>query len=88
MAIHPRFREHSFDCLLQSLMTRKRRLAAAALWPAGDTQGDVAYFGEALKHAELSSDGDPLRAAVKAMFARDGEEPPEFDRHGVVFLNE
>jgi SNF2 family DNA or RNA helicase len=87
MAIHPRFREHSFDCLLQSLMTRKRRLAAAALWPVGDSQVDVAYFGEALKHAETTSDGDPVRDAVMAMFARDGEESPAFDQNGVVFLN-
>jgi hypothetical protein len=88
MAIHPRFREHSFDCLLQSLMIRKRRLASAALWPVGDSQGDVAYFGEALKNAEMTSDGDPLRDAVKAMFERDGEGQPEFDQYGVVFLNE
>jgi superfamily II DNA or RNA helicase len=87
MAIHPRFREHSFDCLLQSLMTRKRKLAAAALWPAGDTQGDVAYLGEALKQAKSFENGDPVRQAMEAMFARDLEESPVIDRNGVVFLS-
>ena len=28
MAVHPAFREHSFDCLLHSLMQRKRKLAS------------------------------------------------------------
>jgi len=88
LAIHPRFREHSFDCLLQSLMTRKRRLAAAALWPAGDTLSDVAYLGEAIKQAKASDDGDPVLRAVEAMFIRDRQVPPPIDQDGVIFLPE
>ena len=38
MAVHPAYREHSFDCLLHSLMSRKRKLADSALWPMGDTE--------------------------------------------------
>ena len=38
MAVHPEYREHSFDCLLHSLMNRKRKLADSALWPMGDTE--------------------------------------------------
>lgn len=41
MAIHEDFREKSFDCLLHSLMTRKRKLASSALWPMGDTEADA-----------------------------------------------
>ena len=41
MAIHPSYQEHSFDCLLNSLMARKRRLARKVLWPMGDTDDDT-----------------------------------------------
>lgn len=33
MAIHPAYREQSFDCVLNDLMRRKKSLARAALWP-------------------------------------------------------
>jgi hypothetical protein len=69
-------------------MTRKRRLAAAALWPAGDTLSDVAYLGEAIKQAKASDDGDPVLRAVEAMFIRDRQVPPPIDQDGVIFLPE
>ena len=37
MAVHPAYREDSFDCLLHSLMSRKRKLADSALWPMDAT---------------------------------------------------
>lgn len=33
LAVHPRLGPNSFDCLLQRLMTRKRGIANAVLWP-------------------------------------------------------
>jgi SNF2 family DNA or RNA helicase len=42
MALHPELGAQSFDCLLQSLMQRKRKLAEQALWPMGDSAADVA----------------------------------------------
>jgi hypothetical protein len=48
MAVHPGYRENSFDCLLHSLMNRKRKLAKSALWPMGDTEGDVAELQKML----------------------------------------
>ncbi len=38
LAIHPTYREASFDCVLNNLMRRKTSLARAALWPP--TQSD------------------------------------------------
>jgi len=68
--------------------TELKGLAAAALWPAGDSQGDVAYLGEALKQARISEEGDPVKQAVEAMFARDFEKPPVINRDGVIYLTE
>jgi hypothetical protein len=85
MAIHPQYREDSFDCLLQSLMGRKRRLASSALWPMGDTDGDVDALQKGLgRDGHSSNEGDPLRSAVAAMFARDGLAPPVFEGDGSV----
>lgn len=72
MAIHPDYREHSFDCLLQSLMQRKRRLASSALWPMGDTEEDAGELQRMVAEAETSRGGDTITAAIAAMFARDG----------------
>ncbi len=76
MAIHPGFRENSFDCLLHSLMQRKRRLAASALWPMGDTDGDVGELQRMLKVDSSNTVNAPLQGAMAAMFARDGQPPP------------
>ena len=71
MAVHPGYREHSFDCLLQSLMNRKRRLATAALWPMGDTQEDASQLQRMLEEGQISNVSDPVSAAMEAMFRRD-----------------
>jgi SNF2 family DNA or RNA helicase len=80
MAIHAGYREHSFDCLLQSLMMRKRRLASAALWPMGDTQDDMAELQRLIGAERSSFSADPILAAVSEMYARDQQElPPRAD---------
>ncbi|TXL70219.1 DEAD/DEAH box helicase [Vineibacter terrae] len=71
MAIHEGYREHSFDCLLQSLMMRKRRLASSALWPMGDVADDAAVLQRGMASERLRADTDPLGKAITAMFARD-----------------
>lgn len=40
LAIHPAYRENSFDCVLNELMRRKMSLARAALWPQTDSDFD------------------------------------------------
>ena len=84
MAIHAGYRENSFDCLLQSLMQRKRRLASSALWPMGDTDGDVAELQKMLGSQESKSGGDPLKSAIDALFQRDGIPRPETEPDGSV----
>ena len=85
MAIHPSYREHSFDCLLHSLMNRKRRLASSALWPMGDTATDVANLQRDMAMEASDDSGDPVdsvRVAMTAMFARDGKRAPQFAPDG------
>ena len=82
MAVHPGYREHSFDCLLHSLMTRKRRLATAALWPMGDTAEDAAALQRMVAEARNGAGGDPVSAAMAGMFARDGKPLPPFSPDG------
>ncbi|WP_237400315.1 DEAD/DEAH box helicase [Rhodovulum sulfidophilum] len=72
MAIHPAYRGQSFDCLLHSLMQRKRHLASSALWPMGDTQEDAARLqGMVIQDATNAISGDAVTEAVEATFKRD-----------------
>jgi superfamily II DNA or RNA helicase len=87
MAIHSGYRENSFDCLLHSLMNRKRQLASSALWPMGDTDGDTAELQSMLVADKPSSNGEPLAAAMAAMFARDGFELPSFKPDGSIHFD-
>src|SRR4051812_21049862 len=66
----------SFDCLLHSLMQRKRKLASSALWPMGDTDSDVGELQKLLATETAETAGDPVRSAVAAMFERDGQPSP------------
>ena len=88
MAVHPHYREHSFDCLLHSLMNRKRKLAKSALWPMADTESDIEGLQEGMVQApsaqQSAEGGDPVEAAVAATFARDGKPAPVFDPDGSV----
>lgn len=74
MAIHPGYQQNSFDCLLHSLMTRKRRLASSALWPMGDTEEDASRLQAMLADDATASSGDPVGAAMELMFQRDGAQ--------------
>lgn len=76
MAIHEGYQEQSFDCLLQSLMMRKRRLASSALWPMGDVDDDVAGLQKGMSAERLGMEADPLGKTMAAMFARDELELP------------
>ena len=72
MAIHPGYRGDTFDCLLNNLMQKKRRLARSALWPMGDTADDAAALQEMLKGSVERSAAHPLDDAMATMFSRDG----------------
>ena len=88
MAIHPGYRDQSFDCLLQSLMQKKRHLASTALWPMGDTRSDVDDLQKMLKKGEVLDEGDSLTDAITKMFARDGMHAPQFNKDGSVKIPE
>lgn len=80
LAIHPGYREQSFDLLLQSLMQRKRRLASAALWPVGDTADDAAQLQQMLRGEAAMGQRDAVSTALQALWTRDslaisGPEP-------------
>jgi hypothetical protein len=87
MAIHSGYRENSFDCLLHSLMQRKRKLANSALWPMGDTEGDVSELQKMLSGDQSASDGNPLASSITAMFRRDAQPEPRFAADGSVPFN-
>jgi superfamily II DNA or RNA helicase len=71
MAIHPGYQQNSFDCLLHSLMTRKRRLASSALWPMGDTIEDAGRLQQMLAGGGAVTTSDPVSTAIDMMFQRD-----------------
>jgi SNF2 family DNA or RNA helicase len=76
MAIHPNYKEQSFDCLLHSLMTRKRQLASSALWPMGDTSNDASNLQDMLaEEASRSPAQDVVKNSIIKMFERDQSEP-------------
>ena len=52
LAIHPGYRERSFDCVLNDLMRRKTSLARAALWPPTDNDFDFNMLMAGLGGAE------------------------------------
>ena len=82
MAIHPEYRELSFDCVLHELMYRKRKLASAALWPMGDSGTDVEELERSLSRHADSSTEDPVTAAMKVLFGKIGEQLPAFETDG------
>ena len=52
LAIHPGYRERSFDCVLNDLIRRKTSLARAALWPPTDNDFDFNMLMAGLSGAE------------------------------------
>lgn len=71
MALHPELGVHSFDCLLQSLMQRKRRLAEQALWPMGDSKVDVSGLTEAVASPQRGQHA-VVADIMAEQFRRDG----------------
>ena len=53
LAIHPEYRESSFDCILNNLMRRKTSLARAALWPPTDNDYDMGMLVTGISDADL-----------------------------------
>lgn len=51
-AIHPTYREQSFDCVLNDLMRRKTSLARAALWPPTNNDFDVGMLMAGINNVE------------------------------------
>jgi len=87
MAIHPGYQHNSFDCLLHSLMTRKRRLASSALWPMGDTEEDASRLQQLLVGAQIDLTADPVKDAMVMMFRRDGIMMSELNPDGSIPYN-
>ncbi|WP_085586277.1 DEAD/DEAH box helicase [Thalassospira mesophila] len=56
LAIHPRLQRGSFDCLLQSLMRRKRTLADSILWGPESDESELLTLYEAIITADEASD--------------------------------
>jgi superfamily II DNA or RNA helicase len=84
MSIHPSYQHNSFDCLLHSLMTRKRRLASSALWPMGDTEEDASHLQKMLADVALSDTKDPVHSSMLMMFKRDDKELPPSNSDGSI----
>lgn len=81
LAIHPSYGAQSFDLVLQSLMSRKRRLAQATLWPMGDQRGDVAALHDLLGK-EAAATTDTVTESMSTLFQRDGLPPSRPDAEG------
>ena len=79
MAVHPDYGHGSFDCILHSLMVRKRKLASAALWPMGETGEEASQLQKQILEGEdtAAASNDPVSAAMAAMFERDSARLPE-----------
>ena len=52
LAVHPRLQRGSFDCLLQSLMKRKRFLADSVLWPQESDDHEIQALYDAIVGAD------------------------------------
>ncbi|MEQ9145441.1 MAG: SNF2-related protein [Parvibaculaceae bacterium] len=52
MAVHPARRHQSFDCVLNTLMKRKKSLARAVLWPPTENDADISALIAGLSGAE------------------------------------
>lgn len=86
MAIHPEYGGQSFDCLLQSLMQRKRNLASQALWPMGDTHGDLSDLQAGLASKTRARSNNVVADSMIELFQRDGLPPTQPDRQGAYSM--
>jgi len=86
MAVHPSYGPQSFDFLLQSLMQRKRKLASQALWPMGDTRGDLEGLQSALSGESSSNSANVIAESMSELFRRDDLAPIAPDQYGAYKL--
>jgi len=86
MAIHPSLGAQTFDCLLQSLMQRKRRLAEQALWPVGDTKQDISDLARQMASSTRGTQPTVVADSMAELFQRDGFPPIEPDARGAYRL--
>ncbi len=63
LAVHPRLGPNSFDCLLQRLMTRKRGIANAVLWPQETEGPELLELYQAILSNETEGSGSGYHAA-------------------------
>jgi hypothetical protein len=82
LAIHPSYGAQSFDCLLQSLMQRKRRLASQALWPMGDTKCDLSDLHAGLASTAQAHSESVISDSMKILFERDSLPVTKPDENG------
>lgn len=82
MAIHPDYGPQSFDCLLQSLMQRKRKLASQALWPMGDTRGDLEGLQSGLSGERSSNSANVVAETMAELYRRDELNPATPNKYG------
>ena len=76
ISVHPDYQEKSFDCLLHSLMTKKRRLASSALWPMGDTEDDIKDLQQMLSsQSSAKRETEFVEKSIMKMFERDEVAP-------------
>lgn len=86
MAIHPEFRDRSFDCQLERLMAGKRELAARLLAPMGDRPEDADALLGGLARPLADATSDPLSAALAGLFAAIGRPVPPREADGSLRL--
>ena len=73
MAIHPRYGLGSFDCQLQLLMEKKRKLARETLFPAGETSKDADVLKAAIA-GDGRSDVRSIDQLMEVLFAEMGKD--------------
>lgn len=79
LAIHPRLQRGSFDCLLQSLMKRKRSLADSVLWPPEGNENEVHALYDAIISADVAAENEGTRTDSLKLFDRPDLDVEELD---------
>lgn len=82
MALHPEQGRESFDCKLQSLMERKRKLARQALWPDDSKEDTKALLNETddeESSTQSEHKNESIPEIMAAQFKRDGLTQTEPD---------
>lgn len=82
LAIHPDYGPQSFDCLLQNLMQKKRKLASQALWPMGDNYSDLESLQSSLQGERSSNSANIIAETMSELFRRDKLKPIMPDKNG------